>query len=471
MKAGGFDAVIGNPPYIRIQTMKEWAPAEVEFYKRKYVAASKGNYDIYVVFVERCLELLNASGSLGFILPHKFLNSQYGQPLRGLISRGRHLRHMVHFGDEQVFSNATTYTCLLFLSKSKNAKASLWRVSDLQDWRASERATKGTIANSSLTDSEWNLVTGKDASLFARLTSNFMTLGNVASIFVGLQTSADSIYIVEEISPEKRGMVGVRDRDGNKWMLEREMIKPFLSHVTMSPFVQPDAAHWLVFPYRIADDKATLISAAEMSRDFPNAWAYMMSYESELRNRDSGRADNEKWFGYVYRKNLTLFDTPKLIVQVISQNGRYAFDSKKLYFTGGGNGPYYGIRWAASDDSHSIHYLQALLNSRLLDFYLRKVSSPFRGGYWSYGKRFIEQLPIHRVDFKKKADVSRHNRVVELAERMLALQEQLPNAKTDQDKAVGERQIATAARQLNHMVYELYGLTDGEIALVEAAES
>jgi hypothetical protein len=75
---GGFDCVISNPPYIRIQTMKEWAPTEVEFYKRGYAAASKGNYDIYVVFVERALQLLNDRGRMGYILPHKFFQAKYG---------------------------------------------------------------------------------------------------------------------------------------------------------------------------------------------------------------------------------------------------------------------------------------------------------------------------------------------------------------------------------------------------------
>ena len=82
MKAGGFDCVIGNPPYIRIQTMKEWAPLEVEIYKELFRAGRAGNYDIYVVFVEQGLKLLNRQGRLGFICPHKFFNAQYGEPLR-----------------------------------------------------------------------------------------------------------------------------------------------------------------------------------------------------------------------------------------------------------------------------------------------------------------------------------------------------------------------------------------------------
>ncbi|MBU2053840.1 MAG: Eco57I restriction-modification methylase domain-containing protein, partial [Proteobacteria bacterium] len=116
--AGGFDTVIGNPPYIRIQTMKEWAPLEVEFYKTAFASAGKGNYDIYVAFVEKGLGLLNAKGRLGFILPHKFFNAQYGESLRNLLAKGKHLSEVVHFGDAQIFTGATTYTCLLFLDKA-----------------------------------------------------------------------------------------------------------------------------------------------------------------------------------------------------------------------------------------------------------------------------------------------------------------------------------------------------------------
>ena len=130
---GGFDAVIGNPPYIRIQAMNEWAPIEVEFYKEKYYSASKGNYDIYVVFVEKGLELLNEYGILGYILPHKFFNAKYGNQLRSIIADGRNMDKIVHFGDQQVFEKATTYTCLLFLSKSKRKNFNFVKVENLSE--------------------------------------------------------------------------------------------------------------------------------------------------------------------------------------------------------------------------------------------------------------------------------------------------------------------------------------------------
>ena len=155
----GFDAVVGNPPYIRIQNLKEFAPREVEFYKRRYVAASKGNYDIYVVFVERGLGLLNQSGLLGYILPHKFMNAKYGEPLRGLLSAGRHVVDVVHFGHQQVFANASTYTCLLFLGRTGREEVGTTQVDELLAWRLSGAAQAGLMPADRLTSADWTLST------------------------------------------------------------------------------------------------------------------------------------------------------------------------------------------------------------------------------------------------------------------------------------------------------------------------
>lgn len=198
MANGGFDAVIGNPPYVRIQAMKEWAPVEVEFYKKHYASASKGNYDIYVVFAEKGLNLLTPKGCLGFILPHKFFQSQYGVPLRKLISKGKHLLEIVNFGDQQVFEGATTYTCLLFLERASQKQFDFIKVDDISAWRNDGKSVKGIISASEAKETEWNFTVGTTANLFKSLSKIPVKLGNVANIFVGLQTDADDIYIVEE---------------------------------------------------------------------------------------------------------------------------------------------------------------------------------------------------------------------------------------------------------------------------------
>jgi predicted type IV restriction endonuclease len=468
-QAGGFDAVIGNPPYIRIQTMKEWAPLEVEFYKRRYAAASKGNYDIYVVFVERGLQLLNSRGRLGFILPHKFFNARYGEPLRRLIAAGQHLEHVVHFGHQQVFDGATTYTCLMFLTAAPVKIVRFDSVAGLGAWQQGAPPATTEMGTKSLSASEWNFSAGNDGGLRERLAALPDKLGGTAHIFVGLQTSADKIYALEHVREAGNGHVVVRDAQGAEWKLERELLKPFLSHVSLGRYERPQASHWLIFPYRLVDGKAKLVEAEALRAHCPSTWDYLSANAGALKKRGGAGDLGSGWYGYVYRKNLTSFDAPKLVVQVISQTGRYAFDDAGAYFTGGGNGPYYGVRWRNPADLHSLHYLQGLLNSRLLDWFLHGISTPFRGGYWSYGKRFIEQLPIRVIAFSDKHDRARHDRMVALVEQMLKLRRDLAVAKTAHDKTLAERQIAATDRQIDRLVYDLYGLTDEEIAVAEGS--
>ena len=111
---GGFDAVIGNPPYIRIQALKEFIPVEAHYYTETYETAQSGNYDIYGIFVEKGLQLLNSRGALGYIVPNKFLTTDYGAAIRHYIADRQALSSLIDFGHHQVFKRATIYTCLLF---------------------------------------------------------------------------------------------------------------------------------------------------------------------------------------------------------------------------------------------------------------------------------------------------------------------------------------------------------------------
>jgi predicted type IV restriction endonuclease len=467
---GGFDAVIGNPPYIRIQALKEWAPQEVEFYKQRYKSASKGNYDIYVVFVEKGLQLLNKNGLLGYILPHKFFNAQYGEPLREIISQGNNLSKIVHFGSQQIFDSATTYTCLLFLSGKQNAEFEFVQVDDLTTWRSSNDTPNYFVPYSKVGIGEWNFVTGQKAELFERLISYPTQLGSVASIFVGLQTSSDEIYVLEEVERIQADLVKVKDSTGQFWELETGALKPFLKNFTVSGYIRPTFQHWLIFPYQISENNTiTLIPPDKMAELYPGVWKYLKANEKDLRQREKGKANHDGWYGYIYRKNLTLFDAPKLIVQVISLIGRYAYDPTAIYFSGGGNAPYYGVRWLDSQSHHSIHYLRALLNSPVLDFVMHRISTSFRGGYWSYSKRYLEKLPIRLIDFAIPSEKELHDQVVALVKQMLELHQQLAAARMPHEKTILQRQIAAADRQINALVYQLYALTAVEIALVEAA--
>jgi hypothetical protein len=127
----------------------------------------------------------------------------------------------------------------------------------------------------------------------------------------------------------------------------------------------------------------------------------------------------------------------------------------------------YGAKLEA--DRHNLLYITGLLNSRLLDAALRQLTNAFRGGYFAVNKQALERLPFRAIDFTNAADRDRHDRMVSLVERMLELHKQLAVAKTDHAKTSLQRQIDAIDAQIDKLVYELYGLTDEEIKIVEAA--
>ncbi|HEX2914539.1 MAG TPA: N-6 DNA methylase [Chloroflexia bacterium] len=477
-KAGGFDAVIGNPPYIRVQALNEWAPIEVNHYKKAYRAASKGNYDIYVVFVERALSLLNPHGRLGFILPHKFFNAQYGQPLRQLLSQGQHLSKVVHFGDQQIFNNATTYTCLLFLNKQASAELDFTKVDSLKDWLFSGKAQEGKIPVSAINkEGDWNFNIGKGANLFDRLKEIPTKLVDISEkMFQGLVTSADSIYLLEPLGIEKSQFVKVwSNAKGKEYQLETEVVWPLCKGSRDIRRYSATPSKRVLFPYdpqvSAISGKTTLISSQDFASNFPHAWQYLLENEKALREREKGKMQHEGWYGYVYPKSVSLFAKKKILTPSIAANASYTIDNKgELYFvgSGGGGGGGYGII-LNKDCELSYEFLLGLLNSKLLDYYLKQVSSRFRGGYYAYNKQYIEQLPIHTINFNDPADRKRHDELVKLVEKMLELQKQLGSARMPQEEARLKHLIAATDREIDRQVYALYDLTEAEIALIEQA--
>ncbi|MEA3440206.1 MAG: Eco57I restriction-modification methylase domain-containing protein, partial [Chloroflexota bacterium] len=469
MAAGGFDAVIGNPPYIRIQALKEWAPEEVEFYKQAYVSASKGNYDIYVVFVEKGLQLLNQNGLLGYILPHKFFNAKYGEQLRGLIAEGKHLSSVVHFSDQQVFKGATTYTCLLFLQRRSNKQFHYAQVGNLMEWQISRESVMGYVDSEKVGVREWNFLVGEGARLFEKLVQMPVNLGFIADrIYQGPITSADKVFLFKEYRTSQDGQMLVFSQELQEWItLEEKLLKLVVRSGSIGRYwVTPTA--WVLFPYEVENKNARLYSNSEMKNKWPLAWKYLKRNKKLLENREKGKFKDLQWYRFGRTQNLGLWEQTKLLVPYMVTNLSAYYDvDEHFYFinvtTGG-----YGITIDESKMSYS--YLCGLLNSRLMDFYLKLVSTNFRGGYYAANKQYIEQLPIRTIDFSNPADTVRHNTMVTLVETMLDLHKSLAAARTPTEKQMLQRQIETTDQQIDALVYELYGLTEDEIRIVEGEE-
>lgn len=462
----GFDAVIGNPPYIRIQALKEWAPLEVEYYKKAYQAASKGNYDIYVVFVEKGLSLLNGHGQLGVILPHKFFNAHYGEPLRALIAENRNLSEVVHFGDTQIFEQATTYTCLLFLDKAGSDQCRIVKVDDLLAWRNSGEAFEGIVPAERITKEDWNFVIGASATLFERLMAMPTKLEQVTSrIFQGLKTSADKIYIVEErIRESNRVQVYSKEKDAAYW-LEPDLLHPLIKGGDSKRYALTRTHRLILFPYEQQEHgTVTLVSETKLKAAYPLTWAYLWDNKPYLENREEGKMQVPRWYGYVYPKALDVISLPKIFTPDIAAHASFSLDETgEVFFTGGTAGGY-GILVLPE---YSREYIFALLNSKLLEWYIRQSATSMRGGYYSYEARYISHLPIRTINFSAPHEKALHDQVVALVEQMLSLHQRLTAAKIPQERTMLEKQIAMTDQHIDRLVYELYNLTEEEINIVE----
>jgi hypothetical protein len=464
MGAGGFDAVIGNPPYVRIQAMKQWAPVEVENYKKSYISASKGNYDIYIVFVEKGLQLLNTDGRLGFILPHKFFTASYGEALRGIIAAGNHLSGVVHFGDNQIFERATTYTCLLFLNKRETESYRVEKIDAVDLWRRGEEIDYKMLSAAELSSDIWNFNMGADSAVLKKLSDFPEKLGDICQIFVGTQTSAENVFVLENCYIENGLLKGFSKSLGSIVAVEESITKPYLKGKQIRRYKYPNSDIRLICPYEIHDDNYRLYSLEEMQNEYPLALEYLRQNKTTLTKRKRGKFKGDNWYAFGYPKSMSLFDVPKIIAPDYNNEASFTLDHEGYFFKTG-----YGVI-LKNEGPLKASYILGILNSPLLFTYLKSISTSLRGGYVRFWTQYLEKLPIRTIDFSDPADVARHDRMVALVEQMLDLNKRLAAAKTSHEREVLAGMVDATDTQIDRLVYELYGLTGEEVAIVEGTD-
>jgi hypothetical protein len=466
---GGFDVIVGNPPYIRIQNMTEYAPAEVAYYQNPqspFETARIDNFDKYALFVERSLGLLRETGRLGVIVPHKFMTIQSGRALRRLLTTPCSLEEIVHFGVKQVFGAGTTnYTCILVLNKRGSETIRIEQPGPLEEWRYGREGVVTAVPATDLSQEPWQLATAETRELFDRVAAACPdTLEIVAEILVGLQTSADDAYMFRAVAETATTLRW----DNADWAIEREVVRPCLLDVRLVAYTRPEPNAWMIFPYRITTKPAggriaTLIQPDEFQQLYPACWRYLIARRAELEGRNivGGRAADRQWYQYGRSQSLTKLDDPKIILPVLSKEPRCAYDDLGTAFTGGGNGPYYMVR-ARPGQPVSNKYLLAILNHPLAEALIRTNTSPFRGGYYSHGKQFIESLPVPRPTGAQRTAIEN------LVDGLILGHDQIARARTPHERLVLERTLTGMRVQVDSLVSGLFGLSPADLAVVAA---
>jgi len=363
-----------------------------------------------------------------------------------------------------VFEGVTTYTCLLLLSKRISENFKFTKVNCLDEWKIATSTKYATVPASRAGVDEWIFVAGKEGALLDKLRGMPLELKDVTSrIFQGIKTSADKIYIVKEIE-RKPGLVRIFSKERNaEYWIESDLVHPLIKGGDSRRYSLSHKDLLILFPYaREGDGPVKLIPEMTLKTNYPLTWAYLHDNKDYLENRENGRMRGDKWYGYIYPKALDVMSLPKIFTPDIATSASFSLDETgETFFTGGVAGGY-GI---LPNPDYSMKFVLALLNSSLLDWIIRQSSTQMNGGYYSYESRFISGLPICNLALPE--NITLQDRIVALVEQMIALHKQMPDARTPHEQTALERQIEATDRQIDALVYELYGLTEEEIAIID----
>ncbi|MCD8120307.1 MAG: Eco57I restriction-modification methylase domain-containing protein [Lachnospiraceae bacterium] len=459
--AEGFDVIVGNPPYIRVQNMVHYSPDEYAFYKSDYSGyqtAGAELLDKYYLFIERAWSLLKDGGVIGYIIPHKFMNITSGKALRGYLTERNAVRKVLHFGTHQVFQNRSTYTCILILSKNEKQTFDISFVKNWNQFLFEHRAPFQTYDIRQLGENPWTFIPYDIQERFQTLDSVCSPLETMAHIFVGVQTSADKIYI---IYPEKEDDMYVyfRDKSGADRKIEKGILKESIYDTALRKYERIMANSYIIFPYVNAEGSPKLIKIDTMRETFPNAYEYLSAFREELDRRNMPNRTEDTWYAYGRGQSLRRFiGKEHLIWPVLSLGSNYVYDNGQIIFTGGGNGPFYGIEMK-EQTWESIFYVQAILNHWLMETVVKKSASTFRGDYYSHGKQFIAKLPIMRIDFNEPQQVKLHDEIVKKVHQIEQLAANTNHAENSSVRNTLQRAKDAATRELDGMIDELYGVS------------
>jgi adenine-specific DNA-methyltransferase len=445
---GGFDAIVGNPPYVRQELF-----TNIKSYLQKKYKIYHGVADLYVYFFERYIQLLKPDGEFGIIVANKWLRANYGEPMRRWL-KDFDVQEIVDFGDLPVFQGATTYPCVVRVRKTKGTetfRATEIKSLDFTDKSLSEMINENGFAVNvnHLDDKGWSLTDESVQHLLNKLRSKGVPLGEYVNgkIYRGVLTGLNEAFVID--AETKARLIAEDARSA-------ELIKPFLFGRDIKRYENPIHKKYLIFSKRgIKID------------NYPAIKNHLKKYEERLTPRPkdwngdwNGRKPGSyKWYeiqdAVDYYEE---FEKPKITYAEIATRGQFFIDEKNVY-----------VDTTVYIMGNSEIYLLGLLNSKLFTFMFSNISSEIRGGFLRWKAIYMKQLPIRTIDFNNPQEKAAHDRIVELVEKILEAKKQLAAAQIDKDKTFFERYCESLDRQIDALVYDLYELTPEEIKIIETS--
>ena len=445
MRAGGFDAVIGNPPYVRQETLGE---AFKQYVSKKY-ATYAGTADLYVYFIEKSCELLNKGGYYSVIVANKWMRGNYGRALREFLKNKKRIHELIDFGDLPVFQGATTYPCIIKISKATPKNFRALQVKELANSNSSDLLSalmkkKSYAVDLKYLQSEaWALNTEAEAKLLEKLKTSGAPLEEYVEgkIYYGIKTGFNEAFVIDTAT--KKRLIKADSKSA-------EIIKPFLEGKDIKRYGVLENRKWLIFTRRGIDIKK-----------YPVILHYLENYKERLKPRPKDWRGSRQWLGrkpgtyqwYELQDTIDYyreFEKPKIVWGNLANEAPFSFDDSKNYVNAPGC-------ILVTDDL----YVLGCLNSKLNWYYLKSIAAGRQGGYIEAKPIYVSQITI------PKHNVSKSEQIARFVAQYRDTQKCLHSSNSDSDRRDYEKKAGILDRQIDMLVYELYGLTPEEIKIVE----
>ncbi|CAD5942364.1 class I SAM-dependent DNA methyltransferase [Planktothrix agardhii] len=424
----GFDVVIGNPPYIRQEEIKTQKP-----YLQTHFITYSGTADLYVFFVEKAFEILRNFGIFCYIMPNKWMQTGYGKALRILFLENQ-LQGIIDFGCLQVFEEATTYPCILNASKQRNntnfISAAVKTLNYHNGFSSYIESISNPITVESLNDETWVISSGSDQNLLSTLKNKCVSLAEYidGEAFRGVLTGLTEAFVINNETHKE--LITIDNQSS-------EIIFPFVLGRNIKPYSIPE-----IESYLIKIEKG-FTNSVRRSQDawtwFSSNYPAISNYLSVFKDKAQKRTDKgDYWWELRACDYYQEFEKPKIMYQIFQVKPCFIYDDQGLYCN--------NSMWIISKEDK---VLLAILNSKMGWWLISKYCTAIQNGYQLIWKYF-GQIPIPNITKEQGKPI------ISLVDQILTTKKSNPNA----DTTILEQQI-------DQLVYELYGLTEEEIKIVE----